>query len=285
MTALAAPRNTFQMDAGPVPALLGPIGVAANAVIYQGAIICVNSSGYLVNGSTATGLVALGMCNCYPEASVQSLNNTGGGNGAIVGAGTPGTFAWNNSSGGDAIANTNIGADCWIVDDQTVALTDGNGTRSFAGRVMFVDQVTGQVYVQMAPWLRQAGAGAYPRFTVAFPVPALSAIATGVIAQFTPQWPGRILASSFTVETGHHWGEDSDRDPEDRRHRRHGRRGYGDLRARHPDRRRDCGRRDHGRQHLRRGSGDHARRERGHHLHRRRRHLLPAIRVVTPRSL
>ena len=39
----------------------------------------------------------------------------------------------------DAITLADIGKDCFIVDDQTVAKTDGAGTRSRAGRVFDVD--------------------------------------------------------------------------------------------------------------------------------------------------
>jgi hypothetical protein len=45
----------------------------------------------------------------------------------------------NNSSDADAISTANIGADCYIVDDQTVALTNGTNTRSVAGKIFDVD--------------------------------------------------------------------------------------------------------------------------------------------------
>ena len=49
----------------------------------------------------------------------------------------PSQFA--NSAATDAITLADIGKDCFIVDDQTVAKTDGSGTRSRAGRVFDVD--------------------------------------------------------------------------------------------------------------------------------------------------
>jgi hypothetical protein len=51
----------------------------------------------------------------------------------------PGIFRWQNSASADAIAKAEIGDDCFIVDDQTVAKTNGTNTRSVAGKVVQVD--------------------------------------------------------------------------------------------------------------------------------------------------
>ena len=50
-----------------------------------------------------------------------------------------GVFRFENSSAGDAITRAEIGDDCYIVDDQTVAKTDGTDTRSLADKVDDVD--------------------------------------------------------------------------------------------------------------------------------------------------
>jgi len=50
-----------------------------------------------------------------------------------------GVFRFANSAGADEIALADVGADAWIVDDQTVAKTDGTASRSKAGRIMDVD--------------------------------------------------------------------------------------------------------------------------------------------------
>ena len=44
-----------------------------------------------------------------------------------------------NSAAADAITLADIGADCYIVDDQTVAKTSATNTRSVAGKVFDVD--------------------------------------------------------------------------------------------------------------------------------------------------
>ena len=50
-----------------------------------------------------------------------------------------GIFCFANSTSTDALTTADIGSDCYIVDDQTVAKTNGSSTRSVAGRVFDVD--------------------------------------------------------------------------------------------------------------------------------------------------
>lgn len=105
--------------------------MAAGAKCYAGSIGVINASGYLTNGSTATGLKAVGVFQAQ-------ANNTGGSNGAILGKVRRGCFKFNNFAA-DLVALTDIGADCYIVDDNTVAKTSGSGTRSVAGKVRAVE--------------------------------------------------------------------------------------------------------------------------------------------------
>lgn len=48
-------------------------------------------------------------------------------------------MSYANAAGADRIDRTAIGKMAYILDDQTVALTDGGGARSVAGRVRDVD--------------------------------------------------------------------------------------------------------------------------------------------------
>jgi len=105
---------------------------------YKGGIVAISgSTGKLVKGSTATGLVAVGVC-------VESVT-TGTSTTETIQArsGIFGPFA--NSASADAIADDDIGKTCYIVDDATVALTDGSSSRSAAGTVYKVE--TAGVYV------------------------------------------------------------------------------------------------------------------------------------------
>lgn len=106
--------------------------IAASATIYAGALVALNATGFLVPASTATTLTCVGRAEAY-------VDNSDGADGDLkvdVGAGV---YLFANSAAADLIANTDIGADCYAVDDQTVAKTDGTGTRSVAGKIFDVD--------------------------------------------------------------------------------------------------------------------------------------------------
>lgn len=126
MAALTAARNTPERigDTTGVP-------VKASTVCYQGAIAVLNA-GYAAPGATATGLIAIGRF----EATVD---NSAGANGAVKATVKRGIFQFGNSASTDAIAQADVGADCYIVDDQTVAKTNGSSTRSRAGKIVDVD--------------------------------------------------------------------------------------------------------------------------------------------------
>lgn len=127
MTALSAPRATPTRSGDKRSG-----GLAAATKIWQGAIVCLNAAGNLVPGSTATTLKALGRA---PE----TYDNAAGAADAVTGEAEAGVFRFANSAAGDLIAKADIGADCYIVDDQTVAKTNGGATRSVAGKIFDVD--------------------------------------------------------------------------------------------------------------------------------------------------
>jgi hypothetical protein len=126
MTALTAPRNTVRRTGSD-----RSVGVAANAVIFSGALVCRNANGFLVPGSASTTLVALGRA----EESVTGTAT----NGEAVCRVAAGVFRWSNSASGDLITIADIGNDCFIVDDDQVAKTSASNTRSVAGRIIDVD--------------------------------------------------------------------------------------------------------------------------------------------------
>lgn len=126
MAALTAARNTPER-AGDV---LG-YPVKASVKPIQGGIAVLNA-GYAAPGTTALNLVAIGRFE-------STVDNTAGANGAETVEVKRGTFKFGNSSAGDLIAQADVGADCYIVDDQTVAKTNGTNTRSVAGKIIAVD--------------------------------------------------------------------------------------------------------------------------------------------------
>lgn len=127
MPALSADRNTQQRDG-----VLFGFPVATNVKIYAGSIVMLNASGYATKGAAATGQICVGRAE-------EQIDNTGGANGANTIAVMSGVYKFANSAAGDAITIAEIGDNCYIVDDQTVAKTDGTGARSVAGRIVGVD--------------------------------------------------------------------------------------------------------------------------------------------------
>ncbi|MBF0249957.1 MAG: hypothetical protein HQL35_04925 [Alphaproteobacteria bacterium] len=125
--ALSADRNTPEKDG-----VMRDVGVAATAVCYAGGLACRNATGYATPGATATTLKAIGRFE-------ETVDNSAGADGAVTVKVKKGVFRFANSAAGDAIAAADIGNDCYIVDDETVAKTDGTGTRSIAGKIFDVD--------------------------------------------------------------------------------------------------------------------------------------------------
>lgn len=127
MAALAADRNTPQRDSVDFS-----FPVAASTKLWAGSLACINASGYLTKGAVATTLKTVGVVQV-------TTDNTAGANGAVSAKVRRGCFRFANSSAGDLIALADVGASCYVVDDQTVAKTNGSSTRSVAGTIRDVD--------------------------------------------------------------------------------------------------------------------------------------------------
>jgi len=127
MAALSADRNTVTRSGD-----TSEPGVKAGVKIFAGALVAVTAAGLAVPMSTATNLVGLGRAEEYAD-------NTGGADGAKRIKVGRGIYRFDNSAAADAITAADIGKDCYGVDDQTVAKTDGGGTRSRAGKIHDVD--------------------------------------------------------------------------------------------------------------------------------------------------
>jgi hypothetical protein len=127
MVALTAPRNT--------PAALGDVRTVplpANGKVWQGGMVQVTAAGYAASASATAANVTVGRAD-------ETVDNTGGANGDKSVKVRRGVFRYANSAAGDLIARTEIGKDCYVVDDQTVAKTSNTGVRPVAGKVFGVD--------------------------------------------------------------------------------------------------------------------------------------------------
>lgn len=129
MAALTQPRNTPER-----PGNRRGYPVGANVRCFAGGIAVKNAAGFAVPATTATGLTALGRF-------AHDADNTGGANGALRVEVERGIFRFENSAAGDELTAADIGAVCYLVDDQTVAKTHATNTRSPAGIVDDVDDV------------------------------------------------------------------------------------------------------------------------------------------------
>ena len=124
---LTAPRDTRRRDG-----VTNHRALAAGARIFAGALVALNAAGFLVRGSEALNLRADGVAR-------ESVDNTGGLDGAKLCKVEPGVYHFENSAAADAITRADIRNDCFIVTDQRVARTNGGNTRSIAGRIVDVD--------------------------------------------------------------------------------------------------------------------------------------------------
>lgn len=106
--------------------------VLANVKIHEGSLVAITAAGFARPGTTALALKAQGKARA-------TVDNTGGANGAKTIEIERGCHQWANSAAGDLITIADLEGTAYIVDDQTVAKTDGGGTRSAAGKIIDVD--------------------------------------------------------------------------------------------------------------------------------------------------
>ncbi|MBN2628942.1 MAG: hypothetical protein JXR75_00215 [Rhodobacteraceae bacterium] len=118
MVALTADRNTPRFEGDLLSSVLG-----ASQAVFAGAILMRNAAGDLIEGATATGSFGVGVAQERVSSTTAGV--------------TPiqyraGIFRFANSAAGDLIAKADIGAVCYIVDDQTVAKANTKATASTA---------------------------------------------------------------------------------------------------------------------------------------------------------
>jgi hypothetical protein len=125
--ALSADRDTKRFAEGHI----FEYPVKAATKIYAGALVVLDA-GKAKGGAAATGLIAVGRAE-------EQVDNSDGSDGDLTVKVRRGTFRYANSASTDAITMSEVGKTVYIVDDQTVAKTDGSSARSAAGICRFVD--------------------------------------------------------------------------------------------------------------------------------------------------
>ena len=104
--------------------------------IRGGAIVCADASGLAVPGQADPGLAFIGVAECEAvsgERAVLARRNV--------------DFSLRSVAGAGAVTAARIGRPCWIVDDEFVAASDGDGARPVAGIVTGVEP-DGRVWVR-----------------------------------------------------------------------------------------------------------------------------------------
>ncbi|SDA39196.1 hypothetical protein [Mesorhizobium qingshengii] len=127
MAALTKGRNTLERSGD-----ITEPPVKGATKIFAGGLVAINASGLAVPMATVTTLVGLGRAE-------QTVDNSAGADGDKNVRVGRGIYKFANSSAGDLITRSDIGATCYGVDDQTVAKTNGTNTRSPAGKIHDVD--------------------------------------------------------------------------------------------------------------------------------------------------
>lgn len=136
MSALTQDRKTDKLgtDDGALPLLLS-FPVEAATTIYGGAMVAINAAGNAVPASSSAAQRLLGRC----ERQVVNSGAAGASNVLV----RQGVFFYNNGTGADAITAANAFQYCYASDDNTVTLTDGNGTRPLAGVIYGLGETGG----------------------------------------------------------------------------------------------------------------------------------------------
>lgn len=128
--------------------------VTANAQLYRGAVAATRA-GYAVEMTSPQSTdIVWGLYEAFGPGTADTIPGVLGGstNGAVTVEVATGSFYLSNGTGADAIAQANIGATCYVINETTVGLTNGSGTRPQAGIVETLTQppnLTGMVGVKM----------------------------------------------------------------------------------------------------------------------------------------
>lgn len=125
MNALTQDRNTPSKNASCVA-----LPVKAEAVIYAGSIVCLDSTGHAIPGKTAPDLTYVGRA----EEQVSAVGKVNGEVSILVRRGM--AFRWDSDG---SFGPTTLFKTAYIIDDHTLVWSDGAGTRSAAGTVIQID--------------------------------------------------------------------------------------------------------------------------------------------------
>jgi len=131
-TALTAARNTPERAGYQVQ-----IPMKAGCKIWAGSIVSIDGSGFATNGADAASHKVVGR-------AAQTVDNSSGTNAQKVINVDRGVFGWVNFGG---VTRANIGDICYIVDDQTVSVTNTGDNSIICGIIVDYDSANSRVWV------------------------------------------------------------------------------------------------------------------------------------------
>ncbi len=105
--------------------------MAAGAAVTKGTIVMLDA-GFAKTGSAIAAAIPVGI-------AAETVSNAAGAAGAARVNVRAGTFLLANSAGADEITRADIGKSAYVADNETVAKTNGGGTRPVAGRIRAVE--------------------------------------------------------------------------------------------------------------------------------------------------
>lgn len=108
------------------------VPVAAATRIPAGTLVMANATGFATPGAANIALVYLGMAE-------EAVDNSAGANGDVQVRVRRGVqLKWANEPS-DLVTQASLGRPCYVMDNQTVAKTNGTNTRPLAGTVLGID--------------------------------------------------------------------------------------------------------------------------------------------------
>jgi hypothetical protein len=180
-------------DADQVQIPIIAVPMSANLQIWGGGMVASDTSGNLVKADAGTAVIVLGTA----RKNVNNLNTNPpfGAAGAIVAEVVLGVQPMNISTDGGAITNANRYQDVFVVDDQTISLSDGGGARLRAGYLFNIDPTSGLANVMFGdatPTARAAAGGAASASTAY----KARAVVTALSGAYTGSTTGVLTASA-----------------------------------------------------------------------------------------
>lgn len=115
--------------------------------VYRGSIALLRNGFVLAATSPLSTDVCLGLVEDAGPGVIDGapgVSNTGASGAVTVDIAT-GSFFLAAGSGADAITQANVGASCYVINENTVGLTNGGGTRPVAGEIMGLGNNLGNV--------------------------------------------------------------------------------------------------------------------------------------------